>query len=52
VGVYVIKICGEIAAVVAVSGLVLYGWWRLRRRSWPVPRRDEAMRRHINQHYS
>jgi hypothetical protein len=50
----VIRTWAEIAAAVGVglSGLAIYVWWRLRRRSWSVSHRDEAMRRHINQHYS
>jgi hypothetical protein len=42
----------EIAAGVVLSGLVLFGWWRLQKRSWPASSHDEAMRRHVNQHYS
>jgi hypothetical protein len=52
VGDKLIRTCAEIAVVVGLSGLVIYGWRRLRRRSWSVSRRDEAMRRHINKHYS
>jgi hypothetical protein len=50
----VIRAWAEIATALGVglSGLVIYAWWRLRLRSWPVSGRDEAMRRHINQHYS
>jgi hypothetical protein len=51
-GAEMIRTWAEIAAIVGVSGLMIYGWWRLRRRSWSVSHRDEAMRRHINQHYS
>ncbi len=46
------RVYWEGGAVLLVGGLALYGWWRLRRRSWSVSPRDEAMRRHINQHYS
>jgi hypothetical protein len=46
-----VRICAEIAAL-GLSALVIGAWWRLRRRSWSVSRPDEAMRRHINQHYS
>lgn len=42
----------EAIAALGLSGLVIYACIRLRRRSWPVSRRDESMRRHINQHYS
>lgn len=51
VGAYVIRTWTEIVAAVGVSGLVIYAWWRLRRRSWSASRRDEAMRRHINHYY-
>jgi hypothetical protein len=51
-GAMLIRTYSEIAAAVGLSGLVVYGWLRLRRRSWSVSRRDEAMRRHINKHYS
>lgn len=42
----------EVVAAFGLSGLVVYACIRLRRRSWSVSRRDESMRRHINQHYS
>lgn len=42
----------EVMAAVGLTGLVVYAWLRLRRRSWSVSRRDESMRRHISQHYS
>jgi hypothetical protein len=42
----------EVAAGIGLSGLLIYAWLRVRRRSWSVSSRDESMRRHINQHYS
>jgi hypothetical protein len=42
----------EIAVAMGLGGALIYGWSRLRRRSWSSSHRDEAMRRHINQHYS
>jgi hypothetical protein len=47
-----IRTFAEIATAVGATALMIYGWLRLRRRSWSVSNRDEAMRRHINQHYS
>jgi hypothetical protein len=48
----IMRTSAEVAAVVGLTGLVIYAWLRLRRRSWPVSRQDESMRRHIDQHYS
>lgn len=42
----------EIGAAAVLGGLIICGWWELRRRSWSVSRHDETMRRHVNQHYS
>jgi hypothetical protein len=47
-----IRTCAEAAAAFGLSGLVIYAWLRLRRRSWSGARRDDAMRRHIDRHYS
>jgi hypothetical protein len=47
----VIRTGVEIAAAASLVGLLVYVGWRMRRRSWSVSRRDEAMRRHISQHY-
>jgi high-affinity Fe2+/Pb2+ permease len=46
------RVYWEGGALVVVGGLALYGWWRLRRRSWSASTGDEAMRRHVNQNYS
>ncbi len=46
------RVYWEGGAAVVVGGFALYGWWRLRRRSWSASPGDENMRRHVNQHYS
>jgi len=48
----IIRTSAEIAAGAAAAGVLLFAWWRIRRRSWTVPPRDEVMRRHVHLHYS
>jgi hypothetical protein len=51
-GTGMMRIGADVAAAIGLSGLAIYAWLRIRRRSWSVSSRDETMRRHINQHYS